>query len=188
MLHANDLLAEVCLWQEVGPRYMTAEQYHRYVAFYGPVIRDYYPLVFDAPGYQGHAEWAAYDPGHALVDGYAVDLYCGDYVHRNVRLGPLLKLAGKLPVGVWEMGNAASSHFTPTAVEVSEYLHHITATLSAWLASGLPVGSSAWYNGPADAKDSGQNEIAGLHPCKLAATDIADYRKLYQAVDGKTPR
>lgn len=188
MLHKNKLLAEVCLWQEVGPRYMTAGQYHKYVAFYGPVIRDYYPLVFDAPGYQGHTEWAAYDPGHAQVDGYAVDLYCGDYVNRNVRLGPLLKLAGKLPVGVWEMGNTASSHFTPTAAEVSAYMHHITSTLSDRLASGLPVGSSAWYNGPADASQSGQNEIAGLHPCKLAGTDITDYRKLYQAVNGKSPR
>jgi hypothetical protein len=188
MLHRNKLLAEVCLWQEVGPKDMTAKQYHEYVAFYGPVIRDYYPLVFDAPGYQGPSEWAAYDPGHAHLDGYAVDFYCGDYVNKGIRLGPLLTLAGRLPVGVWEIGNTASSHFMPTVSELDAYMHHITSTLSGRLTAGLPVGSVAWYNGPADGQQSGQNEIAGAHPNKLVATDVADYRMLYSAVNGRLPR
>ncbi len=188
MLHKHGLLAEVCLWQEVGPKDMTAEKYHEYVAFYGPVIRDYYPLVFDAPGYQGPTEWAAYDPGHAHLDGYAVDFYCGDYVNKGVRIGPLLDLAGRLPVGVWEIGNTASASFVPTAAQVDAYLHYITSTLSGRLASGLPVGSLAWYNGPADGDQSGQNEIAGTHPSKRAKTDIASYRELYGAVNGKFPR
>lgn len=188
MLHKHGLLAEVCLWQEVGPKDMTAKQYHEYVAFYGPVIRAHYPLVFDAPGYQGPTEWAAYNPGHAHLDGYAVDFYCGDYVNRGLRLGPLLDLAGKLPVGVWEIGNTASSKFMPTVAELDAYMHHITSTLSGRLASGLPVGSVAWYNGPADGKQSGQNEIAGTHPNKLVKTDVAAYRKLYAAVNGRSPR
>jgi hypothetical protein len=187
MLKGSGLIAEVCLWQEVGPGDMTAKQYHEYVAYYGPVIRKHYPLVFDAPGYQGPTEWAQYDPGHKYLDGYAVDLYCSDYVKRHIRLGPLLDLAGDLPVGVWEIGNTATTSFLPTPKQVNAYMHHITATLSSRLASGLPVGSVAWYNGPANKQQGGQNEIVGTHPCSLAPTDIVDYDKLYAAVNGKLP-
>jgi hypothetical protein len=187
MLHRHNLIAEICLWQEVGPKDMTAKQYHEYVAFYGPVIREHYPLVFDAPGYQGPAEWAAYDPGHSQLDGYALDTYCSDFTRKGIRLDPLLKLAGNLPVGVWEIGNTASGTFTPTHKELNKYMDHITSTLSNRLASGLPVGSVAWYNGPADKKQNGQNEIVGQHPCPLAPLDIKDYRKLYAAVNGMRP-
>ncbi|MBV9853915.1 MAG: hypothetical protein JOY82_05245 [Streptosporangiaceae bacterium] len=183
MFHRAGLTAEVCLWQEVGPKDMTAAQYHSYVQYYGPAIRAYYPLVFDAPGYQGPKEWASYDPGHALVDGYAVDFYCGDYVNKKYTLEPLAALAGRLPVGIWEIGNTASSKFMPTAAEITAYLGYITSFLSHRAASGLPVGSVAWYNGPAGPKQNGQNEIAGTHPNTEAPTDIAGYRKLYKAVN-----
>jgi len=46
------------------------------------------------------------------------------------------------------------------------------------------VGSVAWYHGPADAGQSGLNEIAGCNPNPLASTDITAYRKLYNAVRG----
>jgi hypothetical protein len=187
MFAAAGLTAEVCLWQEVGPKDMTASEYHKYVAYYGPVVRRHYPLVFDAPGYQGPAEWAKYDPGRDMLDGYAVDYYCGDYVNRGTRLDKIMELAGPLPVGIWEIGNTASSSFLPTAAEVTEYLTYITKTLSKRLAKGLPVGSVAWYNGPADASQSGQNEMVGAHPCKRAKTDLADYKVLYDAINGKYP-
>jgi len=51
--------------------------------------------------------------------------------------------APKLPVGVWEIGNTASDHFS----------------LSGF---GRPVGSAVWYNGPADNE---QSELyAALNP------------------------
>jgi hypothetical protein len=181
------LLAEVCLWQEVGPGDMTAAQYVQYVEYYGPTIRNYYPLVFDAPGYQGPAEWQAYDPGHANLDGYAVDFYCGDYINHGVRLDTLLTLAGDLPVGIWEIGNTASASFTPTPDDVTDYMGYIQSTLSGRLNSGLPVGSSTWYNGPADASQTGGNEIAGTDPCSLAATDILQYQILWDGVNGVSP-
>jgi len=187
MFRKAGLTAEVCLWQEVGPRYMTASQYHKYVAYYGPVVRHYYPLVFDAPGYQGPAEWANYNPGRDMLDGYAVDYYCGDYINRGTRLDKVMELAGPLPVGIWEIGNTASASFLPTADEVTEYLTYITTKLSKRLAKGLPVGSVAWYNGPADSSQSGQNEMVGAHPCKRAKTDLADYKALYDAINGKYP-
>jgi hypothetical protein len=187
MFHKHGLRAEVCLWQEVGPKDMTAQQYHEYVAYYGPVIREHYPLVFDAPGYQGPAEWAKYDPGHHQLDGYAVDFYCSDYINHGVRLERIMSLAGRLPVGVWEIGNTANTKFIPTVGDVNNYMGYITSILEERLAKGLPVGSVAWYNGPAIASQGGQNEMVGAHPCERAETDIADYHKLYAKINGRFP-
>jgi hypothetical protein len=181
-LQRHKVQAEICLWQEVGPGAMSADQYHSYVKYYGPAIRAYYPLVFDAGGSRGPAEWKAYDPGHAGLDGYAVDFYCDIYA-RGVRLDPLLALAGDLPVGVWEIGNTITNT-PPKAAQVGPYMDHIRTTLSKRAASGLPVGSVAWYDGPANPHDSVWNEIVGAHPCSLAPVDIRYYRELYQAVNG----
>jgi hypothetical protein len=178
------LIAEVCLWQEVGPRDMTAAQYHAVVHYYGPTVRQFYPLVFDAPGFQGPDEWAAYDPGRSNLDGYAVDFYCGDFVNKGFTLDPLGTLAGDLPIGIWEIGNTASASFMPTADQLNDYMSYMTTFLTQRAASGLPVGSVAWFNGPSDAGQSGQNEIAGCRPNPLASTDITAYRKLYDAVSG----
>lgn len=186
MFSRAGLDAEVCLWNEVGPHDMTAAKYHQYVRYYGPVIREYYPLVFDVESYLGPSQWRAYDPTHAYLDGYAIDYYCND--HKNgITLDELLTLAGDLPVGVWEMGNTANPGFTPTPKEVNAYMAYIQSTLASRLAKGLPVGSSAWYNGPADASQGLGNEIVGQHPCALSALDITDYDALWKAVNGKSP-
>ena len=96
-------------------------------------------------------------------------------------------LAGDLPVGIWEIGNTASASFTPTPDDVTDYMGYIQSTLSGRLNSGLPVGSSTWYNGPADASQTGGNEIAGTDPCSLAATDILQYQILWDGVNGVSP-
>jgi hypothetical protein len=185
--HTAGLDAEVTLWNEVGPRNMSASKYHQYVQYYGPVIREYYPLIFDVESYLGPAEWANYNPTHAYVDGYAIDFYCSDYVKNDIRLGPLLTLAGDLPVGVWEIGNTSHPGFTPTPKQLNSYMSHIQSTLTGRLAKGLPVGSNAWYNGPADASQGPGNEIVGQHPCSLASQDITDFDTLWKAVNGKSP-
>jgi hypothetical protein len=183
MLHDANLSAQVCLWQEVSDEDMTATQYHTYVQYYGPVIRQYYPLVYNAMVHGGAKQWKAYDPGRDLVDGYALDFYCASYVRRNIRLGPMADLAGPLPLGVWEIGNTATESFFPTADQLGQYMDHITTFLAQRAAAGLPVGAVAWYNGPATAEQSGQNEIVGTHPNPLAADDIAHYRTLYHALN-----
>ena len=187
MFHDAGLIAEVCLWQEVGPKDMTATQYHDVVAYYGPTIRQHYPLVFDAPGFPGPSEWTAYDPGRALLDGYAVDYYCSTFVSQHFRLETMADLAGNLLLGIWEIGNTASDSFVPTPTQLTDYMNYLTSFLTGRAASGLPVGSVAWYNGPAAAGQIGANEIAGCDPSSvnpLVRTDIAAYRSLYNAVNG----
>jgi len=187
LLKANKLLAEVCLWQEVGPKDMKPGTYKDLVAFYAPVIRPHYPLVFDAPGYRGEKEWKRYKPDDSLMDGYAIDFYGGDFINHNITLDQFFPLAGSKPVGVWEIGNSASDKFTPSPADVNKYMNHIKDRLTARLMSGLPVGSVAWFNGPAIPSQNGVNEMVGTHPSALAPTDIPLYRELYEAVNGKLP-
>jgi hypothetical protein len=176
MFHDANLTAQVCLWNEVTEKDMTPAQYHDHVRYYGPVIRQYYPLVYDAGGYGGPEQWRAYDPGHDLVDGYAVDLYCSSYIKRGIRLDPLGELAGSLPVGVWEIGNSSQDNFFPTAEELDAYINHITTFLS-----GRAAGAVAWYNGPGPTGRA-VNVIAGHPPNSLAQQDIAAYQRLYHAL------
>lgn len=186
-VNGKKLNAEVCLWQEVGPKDMTAGQYRDLVAFCEPVIHPQFPLIFDAPGSQGLQEWEAYRPDDSLLDGYALDMYCGDFIHHDKMLDQFMSFAGKKPAGIWEIGNTATPKFAPGKADIETYMNAITTGLAARLLSGLPVGSVAWYNGPATSSQSGVNEIVGTHPYKYASTDIKYYRELYDAINGKYP-
>jgi hypothetical protein len=179
--HGRGLRAQVCLWQEVGPKDMSADAYHAYVRYYGPSIRQYYPLVFDAPGSKGPDGWRAYDPGRSNLDGYAVDYYCTSFVRNSFRLDTLTDLAGPLPIGVWEIGGAGPGTLTPTTAQINAYMTYLQNFLTQRQASGLPVGSVAWFNGPH--QGSNRNEIVGTDPNPEAATDIAAYQLLYKAVN-----
>lgn len=184
----NNLDAEICLWQEIGPRDMTAAEYHALVKHYGPMVRNYYPLVWDAPGYPPPSEWEPY--GKPILGefngGLALDLYCSDFTKHGRTLDPILKLAGDKPVGVWEIGNTDSDKFNPTPKQLRKYMTYLQDTLVARIASGLPVGSVPWYDGPSGPGQSGGNEIVGTHPCADAPLDITLYRQLYDAVNQVT--
>jgi hypothetical protein len=181
------LKAQVCLWQEIRPKDMSADDYHDLVAFYAKLIRPHFPLVYDGAGYLGPQVWKAYRPDDSLLDGYALDFYGGDFINKGFKLGDFMPLAGKKPFGLWEIGNTASSHFNPGTTDIQNYMEHITGSLTARLLSGLPVGSVAWFNGPSDPKESGGNEMVGTHPVKTASADISYYKKLYEAINGRFP-
>jgi hypothetical protein len=185
LFKANKLDAEICLWQEIGPRDMTATEYHALVKHYGPIVRAFYPLVWNAPGYPPPSVWEPY--GKPILGefngGLALDLYCNDYVKHGRSLKQILELAGDKPVGVWEIGNTNTAKFEPSSTQLKKYMKYLQNTLVARLASGLPVGSVAWYDGPADPSQAGGNEIVGTHPCPDAALDITLYRQLYDAVN-----
>lgn len=187
-VNGKKLKAQVCLWQEIRPKDMSADEYKGLVSFYAKLIRPHFPLVFDGAGYQGPQVWKAYAPDSSLLDGYALDFYGGDFINKGFKLDDFMPLAGKKPFGLWEIGNTASSHFNPSPTDIQNYMEHIIGSLTTRLLSGLPVGSVAWFNGPSDSSESGGNEIAGTHPVKTAATDIKYYKKLYHAINGQFPK
>lgn len=178
--------AQICLWQEVRPKDMKASEYKNLVKFYGPTVRKHYPLWFDAPGYLPSQDWLPYAPDPEDVNGYAMDLYCSDFIKHHRNLDPLVKLAGdSMPIGVWEIGNTDSDKFKPGPGDLKRYVNHLRSTLAPRAAHGL-VGSVAYYNGPAKAGQGGGNEIVGTHRVSEASVTIAHYRTLYDAVNQVT--
>jgi hypothetical protein len=103
-------------------------------------------------------------------------------VNKGQRLDPLTAPAGPLPIGVREIGNTASDHFFSDLRRSLQLPgpHYVLPVPPGRL---RPAGRSvAWYKGPADEKQSGQNQIAGTHPNPLARTDTLGYRALYAAL------
>lgn len=180
----NGLDAEICLYHEVGPRDMTPSQYHTVVKHYGPMVRTFYPLVWNAPGYQPPSVWKPYGEGiQDQLNGFTIDLYCSDFIKHNRKLDPMIELAGDKPVGVWEIGNTDNDKFKPTPTQLRQYFRHIRSHLAEREASKLPVGSVTYFNGPSRPGEGGGNEIVGTHPVPEAPLDIALYRGLYDAVN-----
>ena len=178
-----NLEAEVCLWQEVDSKAMSASQYHDYVKYYGPTVQQYYPLVFDAPGHVDPGVWNAYAQGLDF-DGYAVDYYGSVYVKNGRTLEQMATIAGSHPIGLWEIGNTLSTaHPLPSTEQVHDYLTYITNFLTQRVAQHLPVGSVAWYNA---ATDSTLNEIVGkdVQQNPWLDIDLQKYLQLWFDLNG----
>lgn len=143
------LTAAVTLWQETEQRVMTPYRFRRVFEYYGPAVRKYYPLVFDAPGSGGHTNWTDYYPGDSLVDAVAVDYYATAYVAGN-RLDAIAAIADQAnppkPFGIWEMGNGGATP-SPTKTQVRSYFSYIQSLMAGRLQAGKRNAAMVWYNG-----------------------------------------
>ncbi len=107
---AAGLQAEVSLWAEPFNNGLNAAQYIAMVNYYGPTVRQYYPLVFctSALSVQNNSE-NTYYPGDAAVDKIATDLYAIRWL-TGTTLDQAASLADNAsppkPFGLWEFGAA----------------------------------------------------------------------------------
>ena len=107
---AAGLNAEVSLWAEPFNAGLTIAQFHAMIAFYGPTVRTYYPLVFctSAQSVQSNNE-NAYYTSDADFDKIASDLYAIRWLS-----GTTLDLAASIadnavppkPFGLWEFNGS----------------------------------------------------------------------------------
>ena len=79
-LQAAGAIVDVALWHEPYYQGLTSAQYIAMIQYYGPTVRQYYPLVFvpNVASLATHGE-AAYYPGDAWVDKVAADIYDSQY-------------------------------------------------------------------------------------------------------------
>jgi hypothetical protein len=111
-LQALGVTCEISLWHEPYYNGLTAAQYIAMIQYYGPAVRQYYPLVFctslSAVANNGEN---SYYPGDAWVDKIATDFYAVNYVN-----GYSLDLAASIannarppkPFALWEFGDLLS--------------------------------------------------------------------------------
>jgi hypothetical protein len=148
MYQAAGLTAAVTLWQE--PQHvMTAPQFTRVVHYYGPAIRNYYPLAYDVTGAAGPAEWTRYYPGASFIDLVAIDYYATAYA-KGIRLDTIAGLADSAsppqPLGIWEMGSSATGS-SPSQSQVESYFGYIQSFMAGRLQAGKANAEIVWYNG-----------------------------------------
>jgi hypothetical protein len=142
------LTATVTLWPEAQDQ-MTAAQFHRVVQYYGPTVRNYYPLAYDAAGSRGPANWKKYYPGALLIDVVAIDYYATAYV-KGITLDTIVAIADNAsppkPFGIWEMGNSTGTTSPPQA-QIEAYFGYLQSLMAGRLQAGKANADIAWYNG-----------------------------------------
>jgi hypothetical protein len=104
------LAAEVSLWAEPFNNGLSSAQYIAMVAYYGPTVRTYYPLVFctSALSVQNNSE-NTYYPGDSAVDKIATDLYAIRWLTGTTLDAPASIADSAVPpkpFGLWECGAA----------------------------------------------------------------------------------
>jgi hypothetical protein len=148
MYQGAGLTATVTLWPEAQDQ-MTASQFHRVVQYYGPTVRKYYPLAYDAAGSRGPANWKKYYPGALLIDVVAIDYYATAYA-KGITLDTIVAIADNAsppkPFGIWEMGNSTSTTSPPQS-QIQNYFSYLQSVMAGRLQAGKANAEIAWYNG-----------------------------------------
>lgn len=98
------LAMEVSLWAEPLNAGLTSAQFLAMIAYYGPTVRAYCPLVFccSALSVQNSTEGTFY-PGDNAVDKITADLYAIRWL-AGVNLDAAMLLSPGKPFGIWEFG------------------------------------------------------------------------------------
>jgi len=113
---AGGLKADVTCWHEPFFGGLSSAQYIAMINYYGPAIRQYYPLVFvtSASSAQSNSENTFY-PGDSAVDKVATDLYAGSYYTFGTRLDTAALTADNAvppkPFGLWEFNSNPTGNF-----------------------------------------------------------------------------
>ncbi len=176
---------KITLWQEQGFNGgLTAAEFKQCYERYQS-IRKIFPLYVDFSG-SHHTTWGDYNPGAALVDGFAVDYYASVFV-KKVSIDAVAKLAddaGK-EFGIWEIGNCADpTDKVPSDRHVVEYFDYLTSLQGGRLKKGQLVGDMAWFNGPG--QGSWKNNISGIRLSADYRTDRAQLDKFFDTFNGVT--
>jgi hypothetical protein len=141
------LTATVTLWQEAQD-VMTASQFHRVFQYYGPAVRKYYQLAYNAFGSRPK-DWTRYYPGALLADVVAIDYYGPTYL-KGVTLDTIAGLADHAnppkPFGIWEMGNNGPGG-TLTQTQTENYFSYIQSFMAGRLQAGKANAEIVWFNG-----------------------------------------
>jgi hypothetical protein len=148
--HNAGLDAVVAIWHEPVPQGLTTTQYIAAVKYYGPTIRQYYPLTFNQSCYpvaSGSVVASAYYPGDAYVDQVTVDYYTPDYDESSTVLATCMAVADSAsppkPFGIWESnGNTAYQ----TQANITAYFGTISSTLGNRLGGGKVNADYVFYN------------------------------------------
>jgi len=135
---AAGLKMEICLWHEPYFGGLTIAQYQAMIAYYGPTVRKYYPLVFVTANYTvvHNGENSYYVSG--AFDKVATDFYAHGYVldGQGLDLAASVADADGLPFGLWEYNASDDAVSGQTAAQGTTFFGYVRSFFAARLAAG----------------------------------------------------
>jgi hypothetical protein len=188
-LTAAGAVCDISLWHEPYYSGLTSAQFTSMIQYYGPSVRQYYPLVFDGSG-PDLVESNGYYPGDAWVDKIA----CDDYVVSDASAGaPGSSIANAAaianaaspakPLGVWEFNGSTDPVYGQSQATVTAWFTSLITYMKGRLTEGWPNADVILYSGRggnwlgngATSADAGfetgtAGDWSALSGCTIAAT------------------
>ena len=159
-LRAAGANCDICIWHEPYYSGLTVTQYQNAVEYYGPTVRQYYPLVFvtSVQSVQNNSE-NSYYPGDAYVDKCATDYFCWDYAGDGYTLTTAATPANNAnppkPFGIWELGSSTDPIVGQSTGSTAAFLNYVAVFFAERLLDGYENADLLWYN-------SGEYDLLGV--------------------------
>lgn len=144
-LQANGADVEVTLWHEPFFSGLTAAQYQAMIAYYGPTVRQYYPLWHVCSGTTDTTLAGGYFPGGSAVDGVAVDAYAFSG-ETQVTDAQILADTFNLPFGVWEFNGSFHPGGGDSQTTVTNHFTFLQSLFQTRVSSGMPCGNILFFS------------------------------------------
>lgn len=151
------LVADVTMFHEPAAEKLSDTVYKAGIAFYGPTVRQYYPLIYCQSAYRTHVDKttnARYYPGDDLVDKIAYDFYSADYLLYSQTLDAMASIADNAsppkPFGIWEWGvqnNNAGGVSADTQAGATRYANYILGYMTTRLRAGKVNADVSYFDG-----------------------------------------
>lgn len=145
-LQAAGAQCKFAIWHEPYYSGLTAAEYIAAVQYYGPVIRQYYPLVFvTAESSVYYDSENDYYPGDEWVDEVATDYYYSGRDDLPTCSAPADNANPPKPFGLWEFGISQSSYALENS-NASGFFAYIQDEFIGRAAAGQPNSELIWFN------------------------------------------
>jgi hypothetical protein len=183
-LKAAGARCDICLWHEPYFEGLTIAQFQAMIAYYGPVVRQFYPLFFvtSVQSVENDSENSYFISG--AFDGCASDFYNFDYTTDGYTLTLAATPANTagLPFGLWEMNSSTDPVKGYTQAQASAYFTYIEQFFTARNTAGQANADLIFFNSggynllgtPATGQNTGFEGGTGVwNPTNCTITDTS---------------
>ena len=135
-LQAAGAECDISLWHEPFFSGLSAAQYQAMIAFYGPAVRQFYPLAVCLSGNDTDPVNGYYPPA-SQYDKITVDAYAASSIAQVTNAETQADANGK-PFGIWEFNGATDAVSGESPVAVTAFFAFIESLMEARAAAGKP--------------------------------------------------
>ena len=137
---------DISLWHEPFFSGLSAAQFQAVYAYYGPVVRQYFPLAVCLSGTTDTDPGQGYYPPAARYDKVVVDAYAASATTQITNAAAKADVDGK-PFGIWEFNGATDTVNGQSQSAVTTFFTFIQTLMTARQAAGKPNADLILFSG-----------------------------------------